>query len=165
MSAVMTVVAMMETRSLVTIGRTCRLDGGKNLPFIGKCLGHDVFPWRGTQVIRVASLQAGGVGGMDREAWGGWWADCAAELGADIFVLAETRIATARGLSQAVSGMEQRGYVAIGHCVDPCISPLIRRTCPLVVRRPDRRTERLHRPVATCDEGLAWACYSRHAAY
>ena len=39
----------------------------------------------------------------------------------------------------------------------PCISPLIRRTCPLVVRRPGRRTERLHRPVATCDEGLGRA--------
>ena len=65
-------------RAMIPVGRR------RNLRFIGTCLGHDV-SWRGSQVIRVVTLQAGGVGGADREAWGRWWAECAAELGADVF--------------------------------------------------------------------------------
>ena len=99
-------------RAAIPVGRR------RNLHFIGTCVGHDV-SWRGSQVTRVVTLQAGGVGGADREAWGRWWADCAAELGADVFVLAETRIGTARGHAQAVAGMEKGGFVGISHNVDP----------------------------------------------
>ncbi|CAE7204852.1 unnamed protein product [Symbiodinium sp. CCMP2592] len=111
-------------RAAVPVGRR------RNLRFIGKCLGHDV-SWRGTQVIRVVSLQAGGVGGTDREAWGKWWADCAAELGADIFVLAETRIGTARGHVLAVSGMEKGGYLGISHNVDPTTPTSLQAPSPM----------------------------------
>ncbi|CAE7242441.1 unnamed protein product [Symbiodinium sp. CCMP2592] len=111
-------------RDLMPVGRR------RNLRFIGKCLGHDV-SWRGTQVIRIVSLQAGGVGGSDREAWGQWWADCAAELGADIFVLAETRITTARGHTQAVSGISKGGYFGISHNMDPTAHTSSRAPSPM----------------------------------
>ena len=94
----------------------------RNLRIAGSCIGDDV-KWIGNKVTRVVSLQAGGVG-RDKLQWARYWAECAAELGADIFVLSETRVGTDAGHAQAVAGMREWGYSAISHNVTCDPTPL-----------------------------------------
>ena len=96
--------------------------GGRvDLPlFSGKCLGDDV-SWRPREALRVVALQTAGTG-VDRYVWGRHWASCLADLGADVGILSETRIATSAGHAAACRGLADGGYCSLSHNVPPSAS-------------------------------------------
>ena len=96
--------------------------GGRvDLPlFSGKCLGDDV-SWRPREALRVVALQTAGTG-VDRYVWGRHWASCLADLGADVGILSETRIATSAGHAAASRGLADGGYCSLSHNVPPSAS-------------------------------------------
>ncbi|CAE7847667.1 unnamed protein product, partial [Symbiodinium sp. KB8] len=104
--------------------------GGRvDLPlFSGKCLGDDV-TWRPREALRVVALQTAGTG-VDRYVWGRHWASCLADLGADVGILSETRIATSAGHAAANRGLADGGYRSLSHNVPPSASDLPGRCDP-----------------------------------
>lgn len=81
----------------------------------GLCVGDDV-SWRGSNVLRIVSLQSAGSGG-DLHFWGRWWGSALQDAGADIGVLSETRIASDQQHISATNGLLDAGFIAISHNV------------------------------------------------
>jgi hypothetical protein len=85
--------------------------------FDGRCLGDDVSR-RGLRVTRLTALQTAGCSGSHLE-WGRWWGRALQDLGADVGVLSETRIAAEDHHTRAVQGLMEMGFVAVSHNVAP----------------------------------------------
>ena len=83
--------------------------------FAGQCVGDDV-SWVGTAWTRFIALQSGTTGG-DRKEWGAFWGTGLRQLGADVGMVAETRMYEAGAQAAACSGMLAAGYLGICHGV------------------------------------------------
>ena len=77
----------------------------------------------------MVALQTAGTG-VDRYVWGRHWASCLADLGADVGILSETRIATSAGHAAANRGLADGGYRSLSHNVPPSASDLPGRCDP-----------------------------------
>ena len=103
-------VAPRDARAALEVGR--RID----LPrFSGCCVGDDV-SWRGSAVLRCVAVQAAGAG-ADHLEWGRFWGASLRDLGADVAVIAETRISTAAQHTRACDGLLELGFAAVSHNV------------------------------------------------
>ena len=84
--------------------------------------------------MRFAAVQSGGVGG-DREVWGAFWAEGLTRLGADVGLVAETRVWGDGPLAAAVRGFWNVGYVAIANGVKPAADSPLANGVVLAVRK------------------------------
>ena len=95
-------------RAQFQVGRRMRL-----ARFDGQPIGDDV-SWKGSAVTRVVVLQTAGSSASACE-WGEWWGEALADFGADVGVLAETRLRSLAQQTQAVRGLLRKGFIAVSH--------------------------------------------------
>ena len=107
----------LEQRAGLNVGRRVSLPR-----FVGRCLGDDV-SWRGESALRCVALQAAGTGG-DRHEWGRSWGTALRDMGADLAVIAETRISTQAQHASACNGLLDMGFSAVSHNVPDSPRPL-----------------------------------------
>ena len=85
--------------------------------FSGQCLGDDV-SWRGSQVLRLATVQCGSTG-RNRHQWGIWQGQSLATLGADVAFLTETALQSDAQHALACKGLLAAGYRVVSHGRSP----------------------------------------------
>ena len=103
--------APLPPRLLLPVGKCRRLPS-----FTGTCYGDQV-SWKGSSSTRIVSLQSGGAG-RDRYLWGRHWGQSLTTLGADIGVIAETRIRGADHHALAIRGLWDAGFLSLSHGCD-----------------------------------------------
>ena len=103
--------APLPPRLLLPVGKCRRLPS-----FTGTCYGDQV-SWKGSSSTRIVSLQSGGAG-RDRYLWGRHWGQSLTTLGADVGVIAETRIRGADHHALAIRGLWDAGFLALSHGCD-----------------------------------------------
>lgn len=103
--------APLPPRLLLPVGKCRRLPS-----FTGTCYGDHV-SWKGSSSTRIVSLQSGGAG-RDRYLWGRHWGQSLTTLGADVGVIAETRIRGADHHALAIRGLWDAGFLALSHGCD-----------------------------------------------
>ena len=103
--------APLPPRLLLPVGKCRRLPS-----FTGTCDGDQV-SWKGSSSTRIVSLQSGGAG-RDRYLWGRHWGQSLTTLGADVGVIAETRIRGADHRALAIRGLWDAGFLALSHGCD-----------------------------------------------
>ena len=88
--------------------------------FQAQCAGDDM-SWKGSQVFRVAALQAGGVGTVPD--FGHWWGSSLSQLGADLGCISEISFSSDQLAPSLLRGFHDAGYTAICHgpSADQCV--------------------------------------------
>ena len=78
--------------------------------------------WKGSQVFRVAALQAGGVGTVP-DFVGHWWGSSLSQLGADLGCISEISFSSDQLAPSLLRGFHDAGYTAICHgpSADQCV--------------------------------------------
>ena len=74
--------------------------------------------WRGSQVLRLATVQCGSTG-RNRHQWGIWQGQSLATLGADVAFLTETALQSDAQHALACKGLLAAGYRAVSHGRSP----------------------------------------------
>ena len=103
--------APLPPRLLLPVGKCRRLPS-----FTGTCYGDQV-SWKGSSSTRIVSLQSGGAR-RDRYLWGRHWGQSLTTFGADVGVIAETRIRGADHHALAIRGLWDAGFLALSHGCD-----------------------------------------------